>query len=148
MPWPGVPDFNDGEVLGAAKLNQISDAIEFLHGLITGVNIPFLTVGGGSDFSQNYRIRHVGQYLHYKIVMSSGTHDVLQISYDGTVVYEDLGSQSAPFTWEGYVDLHDTGVITPTPTIGDFYSLSINFEYNANGDALVHYLLESNSTTL
>lgn len=148
MPWPGVPDFNDGEVLGAAKLNQISDAIEFLHGIITGVNMPFKTVGGGSNFNQTYRIRHLGQYLHYQIAMSSGQSDQVRIYYNSVLVFDDDTDRDAPYLWEGYVDLHDTMVIDPIPTLREFYTLEVDFDYNTPGDAQVHYILESNATSL
>lgn len=153
MPWTDPPDFADDDVLTATNLNKLSDDLEFLHGLITGVNVPFRSVDWGTDVdpgTYTWRIRHLGRYLHYKIVMTSGEHDDLVLYYDDDNVFQDAGHQVAPYTWSGVLDLHDTGVIASTPTIGETYAITFEFTWQEGetGGASIWYLFESDSDTL
>ena len=151
MPWTTPPTFVDDAILTATQLNVLSDDLEFLHGLSTGVNVPFRSIGIGTDVDagdENLRIRHLGRYLHYKVTMDSGEHDELVLYYDGDVAYQDLGHQVSPYTWSGAIDLHNTGIISPTPTIGDFYVITFRWRWNVGGAATIEYLLESDVDTL
>ena len=41
MAYQTNPTFADGSILSASDLNILADNTEFLHGLVTGVNMPF-----------------------------------------------------------------------------------------------------------
>lgn len=151
--WSDPPDFTSGAILTATQCNQLSDCIEFLHGLITGVNVPFRSIGIGTDVDQGDEvliIRHLGRYLHYKVTMDSGEHDELRLYYNDDEIYADNGHQVSPYTWSGSIDLYDTGILAVTPTVGEFYEITFRWRWQEGetGAARIEYLLESDQDTL
>lgn len=146
MAWTTPPTFVDTNTLTAAQLNILSDNQEFLHGIANVPNVPFKVISAGNDINQTYKIQHRGQYLHYWVHITGGTHDELTITYNGTDVYEDLGAQTGPYTWQSSVDLNDTGIITPTPTIGTVYDLEVDFKWTSAATVYIYYLRESDQS--
>lgn len=148
MAYVPVPTKADGDVLTASLLNQLADNCQFLAGIASQVNIPFVaeeTVAGG-NFTYKYRIRHMHRYFHYYIAQTASTSDNLDVKYDGTTVYNDGGDRTAPYAWSGYVDLDATpgGLV-----VGDFYEVYVSVtQKTGSGQTLLWFLLESPSTTL
>lgn len=148
MAYTTPPTFADNAILTAAQLNILSDNIEFLYSLISGVNIPFSSQTlTGSGNTRKWVFRHAARYLHYKFRLTSGTSDELDIRLGAadTVEFTDASNRSAPYTWTGYLDLTAT---TEDPAAGSTYSVFIEFDFASAGDFVVDYFLESDSTTL
>lgn len=152
MAWPGaMPSFSSGQVLSAADMNKLSDGIEYLYGLLGSGG------GGGGGFSKvtiptsgldaDWEIVHQARYFHYKIEIDGGDMDLIQIKYNGTAIFSDATSQVGPYTWAGYVDLNASpGGLTD----GARYEIHVDFDWQSGSESTgtVHYLLESDSTTL
>jgi hypothetical protein len=148
------PTFVDGNLGSAAQLNILADDIKYLANISNATNIPFRAVWTDAgvtvqDTGVRWKIRHLHRYFHYRVRQTDSTSDFMEVHYDSTTVYSDGGDRVAAYTWEGYVDLEDTGVITPTPTIGEWYDVKIeNGHKTGSGRIAVDYLLESDSTTI
>lgn len=151
MAYVPVATKADGDILTAGLLNQLADNCQFLFGIASQINIPFVsetTVAGG-NFTYKYRIRHQHRYLHYYIAQIASTSDNLDLNYNGTTIYNDGGDRTAPYAWSGHIDLNDTGIITPTPTIGNFYEVYVSMtQKTGSGVTTLWYLLESPNTSL
>lgn len=151
MPYTPVASLSDGDVLYAGFLNQLADNCQFLAGIAGQINIPFVgetTVAGG-NFTYKYRIRHLHRFLHIYVAQVASTSDNLDIKYDGTTVYNDGGDRTAPYAWSTHIDLNDTGIISPTPTVGNFYEVYASVtQKTGSGQSTLWFLLESPSTTL
>lgn len=148
MAYTTPPTFADNAILTAAQLNILSDNIEFLYSLISGVNIPFSSQTlSGSGNTRKWVFRHAARYLHYKFRLTSGTSDELDIRLGAadTVEFTDATNRGAPYEWTGYLDLAAT---TEDPAVGSTYSVFIEFDFASAGDFIVDYFLESDSTTL
>lgn len=147
MAYTTPPTFADDTILTAANLNILSDDVEHLYGLISGVNIPFssqtITASGES---RRWIFRRQARYLHYKIRNITNDTDELHINVNGNDEYDDVTNRSGAYTWEGYIDL--TG-ITAVPAVGAFYEVYVDITFDTGpNDLRVDYLLESDSTTL
>jgi len=145
-----VPTFADGAILTAADLNIIADNIEFLHSLVAGINVPFSsdTITGGSGTlvtSRNYAVRYVARYLHYKIRITDGETESLDIFINEVSEFNDAVDRTAPYEWTGYIDLE--GITTP-PTLLDWLSCRVPVDFNVGGNVVLDYLLQSDETTL
>jgi len=146
MAYQTPPVFNSGDVLSSANLNIISQNLEFFWGLVSGVNQPFTGEKmSGSGTSRPWTFRRQGRYLHYKCQILNGTSDELDIRVDGTAEYTDATNRSATYTWSGYIDLQAT---TSAPDIGEFYEVTVEFDFTSGNDFRVVYLIESDSTSL
>lgn len=148
MAYTTPPTFADGNILTAAQLNILSDDIEHLYGLLSGVNVPFSsqTLTGSGD-TRKWIFRHQARYLHYKFRLTSGTSDELDIRVGAgeDIEYTDATNRSAPYEWTGYIDMEAT---VADPALGDFYAVFVEFDFASAGDFIVDYLLESDATTL
>lgn len=148
MAYTTPATFADGNILTAAQLNILSDDIEFLYSLMSGINIPFSSQTlTGSGNTRKWIFRHQARYLHYKFRLTTGTSDELDIRLGAadTIEYTDATNRTAAYTWTGYIDLTAT---TENPADGDFYHVFVEFDFAAAGEFIVDYFLESDSTTL
>lgn len=150
MPYTTVPSWSDGDILTAADLNKLADNIEFLYGLVSGVNVPFTsdTISGSSGMlvtSRNYAVRYMARYLHYKIRVTSGETESLEILIDEVSEFSDTVDRTAPYTFEGYIDLE--GIGSP-PTLNQWLSVRVPIDWNVGGSAVLDYLLQSDETSL
>jgi len=120
------PDFVDG-VLSATQLNILSDDLEYLYGLSSGVNMPFLRdpqFQGGNNTISYWQIRHRAQYLNvyiaYTLDASWNNHLAWTVTYGGTTI-----SSTDPIAYAnpGYVsfDLNALGSFT----LGNWYEITI-----------------------
>lgn len=142
------PTFAAGNILTASQLNILRDNIEYLYGLAAGANIPFTgEMLTGSGESRRWTFRHRSRYLHYQMRQMNGTSDELDIRMgpSNTIVYTDATNRSAPYTWSGYLDLEATAFL---PTIGDFYTLYVEYDFTSGNDFRIDYFIESDSTVL
>lgn len=116
--------------------------------MVSGINVPFSsqTLTGSGD-SRKWIFRHQARYLHYKLRLTSGTSDELDIRVGAseTSEYGDGTNRSSPYTWEGYIDLTAT---TEDPADNAFYAVFCEFDFASAGELVIDYLLESDSTTL
>lgn len=148
MSYVSVATKADGDILTAAFLNQLADNAQFLAGIASQINIPFVgetTVAGG-NFTYKYRIRHQHRYLHYLIAQITSTSDNIDIYYDGGSIFNDGGDRTATYTWSGHVDLDSTpgGLVA-----GDFYEVYVDVtQKTGSGVTRLYYLLESPNTSL
>jgi hypothetical protein len=145
MAWTTIPAQADGNVLTAAYLNILSDNIEFLYSLISGINIPFTGDQFGSGVSRVYTFTRQGRYMHYKARLTSGDSDEVILRIDGNTEYNDATNRASPYTWSGYIDLTAT---TSNPAVGDSYEVTFQFSPNPTGQFHLDYFIESDSTTL
>jgi len=148
IPYQTTPTFSSGNILTASDLNILSNNLDFLNDLLGGVNPAFaqVTLNNSGSTSSLFNQLHRAQYFHYNIQITSGTHDTLSISYNGTTVFSDAGSRTAPYTWQGYVDLNSNpGGLT----LGNFYDVQFNFSWQSGGTGAgkVVFLGEYGSTT-
>lgn len=147
MSYTTPPTFADTNILTAAQLNTLSDNIEFLYSLISGVNIPFTSdVVTLSGDSRSWIFRRQARYLHYKIRSTQNDTDRMRIFANGNAELDDGTNRIGAYTWEGYIDL--TG-ITAVPAVGAFYEVYAEFtSLNGPNEWVVDYFLESDATSL
>lgn len=148
MAYPGTPsDLADGDYLPASWLNQLASAAAYLQGVgepsNTGFYERYLTDAG----TINYRIRHRHRYLKMRYTSNGdgGEVDYINLYYGATQVHDD----SSPNTVSGYtvvIDLNDTGIITPTPTVGSWYTVALEVAFNASGFMALEYLCEQSDS--
>ena len=152
MAWTTPPTFADGATVTAAQLNALSANCVYLSQMLLGANIPFgswaLDVDDADEHNNMWYVTHMHRYLHYKIRLTAGDLTEVSIRYNNLNVWGDSGSFASPHTYEGYVDLHDTGVITPTPTYGVDYSVWAVTDGDPAADVTVDYIIESSETIL
>jgi len=130
MAYSAPPTFVNGNVLTAAQLNILSDDVEYLYGLVSGVNIPFNSITTTINLRSNnnqWLLRHAYQYLHYKARVTANDNDDFDIfitqsgGYD-IKVYTDSTTRSATYTYSGYIDLEDcTTWVSPASGDDDIY---------------------------
>lgn len=148
MAYVSVPVKSDGDVLTAAFLNQLADNAQFLAGIASSINIPYVseTTAAGGNFTYRFQIRHTYRYLHYYIAQVASTSDNIDIYYDGGSIFNDGGDRTAPFAWSGHIDLDSTpGGLT----IGDFYEVYVDVtQKTGSGKTTAWYLVESPNTSL
>ncbi|KKN74836.1 hypothetical protein LCGC14_0387290 [marine sediment metagenome] len=106
----------------------MSDDIEYLYGLVSGVNTPFNSITTTVDLRDNnnqWLLRHAYQYLHHKARVTSNDNNDYNIFITRGAwdirIFVDNEPRSNPYTYEGYIDLEDvtTWVIGLTPGSGD-----------------------------
>ena len=146
--------FTNGEILSAYKLNSISRNVHYLAGLFGGANIPAGTlvikslVDAPADAT--YYIRHKFRYLHYDIGYANyDTVEEAYIYFDGDEIHFEE-DDTPPLT--GVIDLHDTGILAVTPTVGQWYPITFIIEIlggSPGTDKLrFNYIFESDVTSL
>lgn len=150
MSYTPVPTFADGAILTAADLNILADNIEFLHSLVSGVNVPFTsdTITGTTGTlvsSRNYAVRYVARYLHIRARITSGESESVEFLIDEVSEYSDTVDRTALYQWDIVVDL--TAIGTP-PTLLDWLSVRFVVDFNVGGNVVLDYILQSDAATL
>lgn len=139
MPYTTITTINDGDTLSATWLNVLAANANYLGGLGTLPNVAFTqwrTTNAGSKF---YHIRHRHRYL--KAYYESTACDYIKIYYNGTLIKDD-GDPDAAETYS--IDLNNTGIITPTPTIGQWYEIEVKTAFlNTSGELKLKLMWES-----
>lgn len=154
MSYTPMLPFATGEMLSAHKLNSISRNIHHLEGIVGGVAVPFgaiVTLGditGASDVQ--WFVRHKYRYLKLAIdIFNFDTMEDATVYYGGTSVFFEGSDHTllADLT----IDLNDTGVITPTPTVGDWYAITFDIDITGGTPGVdkihVKWIYESDVTT-
>jgi len=149
MAWPGVPaDVADGDYLPASWLNGLAAAARYQNDIggasISGFREVWTDTGGATTWN----IRHKHRYL--KLLYSSngdgGEVDYIKISFDGDELIDIDGGSPNTSTWRTVtLDLEDTGVITPTPTVGNNYTISVAHAFSSGGWLSIHWFGEQNN---
>lgn len=110
MAYQTPPTFSSGAILTAAQLTILSDDLEFLYGLTaSGINAPFASLRVTANLTSTnnqWLIRNLHRYLHYKARLLANDNNDLDIFYNGVRVYHDGTARSATYTYSGYVDLN------------------------------------------
>ncbi|MFZ1753627.1 MAG: hypothetical protein WBO46_18995 [Caldilineaceae bacterium] len=137
MAWQAPPTFTD-TTLSAAQLNILSDDVEYLYGLSSAVNMPFLrdpAFQGGNNTTSYWQIRHRAQYLNAYIgyTVDAGWIDHLAwtVTYGGTTL---SSTDPIAYTSPGYVafDLDALGSFT----LGNWYEITIAVRGHNAGHAV------------
>lgn len=145
MAYTTPPTFADGAVLSAAQLNILSNNIEFLYSIISGVSIPFTGEQITTGNTRGYTFRRQGRYLHYKARLTAGDSDETSIKIDTYTEGGDSTNRASPYTWTQVIDLT---TITSAPAVGATYEVIVYFTPNPTGTFHLDYLIESDSATL
>lgn len=150
MPYTTNPTWSDGDILSAADLTVLADNIEYLHGLVSGIQPAFVSdvVAGSSGVltsSRNYAVRYRARYLLYKVRVIGGETEQFEIIINEVQEVVDTVDRAAPYTFEGYIDL--TGITTP-PTLLDFLTVRVAIDWNVGGSAVLDYFYQSDATSL
>lgn len=152
MAWTTPPTFVDGSTATETQLNALLQDVEYLKDVTQQVNPPFgswaLNSSDADEDHNTWFIIHTARYLHFQIELISGDIQDIAIRYNDQNVWEDATNRASPYTYEGYVDLNDTGVITPTPTNGEEYSIWVTTDGNPTCVVRVNYIIEYSETTL
>ena len=151
MAWQTNPTFATDDVLSASDLNKLSDNADFLYARIQGINVPFSSVRVSDtdlDATNNaWAIRHKHDYLHYKLELISGSiaGSDLSIYYNAGTKLVDVETSPTELAiaqvWEDKVDVSGW-------TVGDWYTLYITADYDTAAVFQVHYLVESDETSI
>lgn len=150
MAWPDVPaDLADGDYLPASWLNQLAEAARYMNDVgtasISGFR-EFWTEDGGTT---SWNVRHSHRYL--KLLYSSngdgGEVDSIKI-YFNNVLLEDIdGGSPNTSSWRTVVlDLNDTGLIDPTPTVGNNYKIAVDHQFYSGGWMVIHWFGEQDNS--
>lgn len=163
MPFTTPPTFTSGAILQASQLNILSDDIAFINSLTDYVNPSGSTYQygvGGTEWMGNHSgfIRHRNRYLHYYLVLESGsitnTPHVLHLVVDWGGGPRDIWSAGVVLnappvqTIAGYVDLQGNDLSSVALNIPLGAILQIRWEANCAGLARNYYFLESDYTSL
>ena len=156
MTYRHLPTVATGDLLSAAWLNQLSDNVEYIYGIVSNVNVPFYVMPNLDGDTLTYYIRHREQYLHFRFRKSSGTISSVVLEFDGNdvsgpasymTVDNALGGDAASYT--GVVDLDDAFDGTPYAALTslNWYKIEVTVNWSASGDFDVDLLFESNVNT-
>lgn len=147
MAYPGTPaDVSDGNILSASYLNQLADCAAYLQGIGAPPNVGFLEQAHGDAVVLQWRDRHRHRYL--KMLYSctgGGTVNYIRLYYNDVLVWSDESPDLASEVTIT-VDLNDTGVITPTPTVGSWYTTKVDMAFYSGGAATIHLLCQQSAT--
>lgn len=161
MAYTTPPTFVAGAILTASQLNTLSGDIEFLHGVASGLNVPFssVRVTGDSinDTKVHWYIRHKHRYLHYRARVTAGDIDEFRIYYNGTRIVQDDTNRSSPYTYQStgaptatypatsgvVIDLNGLSL-----TVGNWYEIYVEMTQLTTMTASVDYILESDATSI
>lgn len=127
MAWIAPPTFVNGAVLSAAQLNILSGDLEYLKGLASTVNVPFIQISGENDIeAARPYIRHRARYLHIylsfdlHITSVSGTLETQYNSLSVSIYNTFAAGGVNPFAAYINIDLD----AAPGPfTVGTWYPI-------------------------
>lgn len=123
----------------------MSNDIEYLYSLVSGVNLPFTGDQITTGNTRGYSFRRQGRYLHFKGRLTAGDSDEVSIKIDTYTEGGDSTNRASPYTFTEVIDLT---TITSAPAVNDFYEVVIYFTPNPTGTFHLDYLIESDSATL
>jgi hypothetical protein len=130
--WTAPPVFADGNYLSAAQLNTLSDDVAHVWAAAQQPAQAFVRVTFTGTAEWVGGVRHKHRYLYYNLYLESGTHETLNIDYDGTTIYTDGIDRVPPYSWSGLLDLNSLGL-----TLNDWYQIVVHFE-KASSSATCH----------
>lgn len=150
MAWPDVPaDLTDGDYLPAQWLNQLAACARYQND-IGGASISgFREVWTEDGGQTSWNVRHSHRYL--KLLYSSngdgGEVDSIKIYFNNVLLEDVDGGSPNTSSWRTVVlDLNDTGLIDPTPTIGNNYKIAIDHQFYAGGWMSIHWFGEQDNS--
>ena len=132
MAYPTIATKADGDILTAAHLNTLADAVSYLSALGALPNPAFYqqTSTSTSTATYVYWARYTNRYLHVVTNCTSG--DDLKVTIDGEVTNDnDPG--------DGYED-HVIDVNGYGMTAGAFYAITIEVKAQSGGSIGVAYV--------
>lgn len=138
MSWVTPQEFVANEILTAAKLNQLVDAVEFLNDLSAGPLPPFAvqSVGSSSDTFE-YSVRHRNQYLHV-VYYSDGAY-YLRVKVNNVMRHEAYNPA------DNYNDVVlDTSAYGLT--VGAFVPVEVTMQGDSGKGMWLLYVTELSST--
>ena len=132
MAYPTISDVDDGDILTAAHLNTLADAVSYLAALGALPNPAFFqqTSTSTSTVTYTYWARYTNRYLHVVLNCTSG--DDLKVTIDGN----DTDDNDPGDGYEDHViDCNGYGL-----TAGAFYAISVAVKAQAGGSIGVAYV--------
>ena len=109
-----APTWQDGELLSATKLNQITDATNAIKGASMAPTAIFMQTGD----DKTYYCRRRYRYLH--VTWYNTGSPTFTVKINGTTVYTDTTARTSAYTTT--IDL--SGLGSP-PTVGTWYSILV-----------------------
>ena len=132
MAYPTINDVDDGDILTAAHLNTIADAVSYLSALGALPNPAFFqqTSTSTSTVTYTYWARYTNRYLHVVTNCTSG--DDLKVTIDSN----DTDDNDPGDGYEDHViDCDAYGL-----TAGAFYAITIEVKAQSGGSIGVAYV--------
>ena len=123
-----APTWQDGELLSAAKLNQVTDIVNAIKGASMAPTAIFMQTGE----SKTYYCRRRYRYLHVTYV-SSGDSIHVRTYINGTQEGSDETLRPA-----GYTVTYDLDAVTTPPSVGAWYAILVT----RTGDNYAYLLKE------
>ncbi len=139
MAWVTPQTFVADEILTAAKLNQLVDAVTFLNDLSAGPLPPFEKKSVGSvSATYEYSVRHRNRYLH--VVYTSDGAYYLRVKVNDVLRHEAYNPA------DGYndvvLDTNAYGLV-----VGEFVTVAVTLQADAGHGMWLQYVTELSSTT-
>jgi hypothetical protein len=132
MSYPTINDVSDGQVLTAAHLNLIADAVNYVAAIggLPNPGIQQWTSTSTSTATAYYWARYTNRYLHVVTNCTSG--DDLKVTIDGNATDDnDPG--------DGYedhvIDCNGYGL-----TAGAFYAIKVDIKAQSGGSIGIAYV--------
>jgi len=151
-------EFRTGAYLSAMQLNQLSDAVAYLHGRATAPMMARSSIVTDTELTSTnniWRIRHKDGYndIHYSMKLNtsnlSGSVKIVLTTEDGakTAQYTVETNPSAGWSETGHIS---TGGAIDGRSLndGEWYQIYVDTPGGSNYTFEVHYLDESNDTSL
>lgn len=150
MPYSAISVPADGAVLPASVLQGLADNAAFLYSIVSGINTPFsadtVTSATNPASSRSWTFRHTARYVHYRLRVTDGTTESVQILCDEAAEFNDGTDRTAPYQYDGYLDTQSFG---SPPALGDWITFRVVVDWNVTpGNLVVDYLIESDATSL
>lgn len=153
MGYTPPPTFVDGGWLSAAQLNILSDDIEYLRGVqmmpTTGMyrqdNLE--SWDNTSTSRGGWSLMHLTNTFRYRIVLTSGTSNLLRIRANGQTVFEDTNTRNRTGNVD-YVWSDTANIASLTLTEGAPYGVEVTFRGPSGQNiAKIEYLGEDWTNT-
>lgn len=148
MAYPGTPSpLSDGNYLPSSWLNSLAACAAYLQGVGEPSNTGFFERYTTTNQTWVYRIRHRHRYLKMRYTQAGSSSDVdyVKITYGGDEIHND-SSPDAVSADTIVIDLNNTGIITPTPTVGSWYTVSVEVAFHNASAWALEYLCEQSDT--
>ena len=146
MAWQSVPTFSDGAILTATQMNILSGDLSHLYDLLQAATPAMATHYANQNLSSTnnaWKIRYRHRYLHYRVVLNSGTCTNVSLYVNGTGYTLDNTSRTATYTYSGYVDVNAQSL-----TAGTIYTCYFTTSMTGIAALTVEYLIQAATTTI